>query len=74
MGEMKRRAYILLRRFREMENIWLVFLRARGFGDIGQDKKKRIAAIFTAMREQYHSEGFAANFLKETGRHFMAVK
>ena len=74
LGEMRRRAYILLRRFARLESLWITFLRAKGFGDFPRDKKERDVKIFVALLNQRHDKDFAATFLEETGRHFMAVK
>ena len=70
----KRRAYAFLRRFRESENLWLTFLRSRGFGNIPARKKERAAKIFTALLKIYKEENFLSDFLRETGRHFMCAK
>lgn len=72
--EKKRQAYIFLRRFVRLENLWLVFLRARGFGDFPRDEKERRAKIFTSLQRLYAGKEFAVDFLRETGRHFMAAK
>lgn len=72
--ELKRQAYIYLKRFARLESLWLFFLRGKGFGSLPQDRKERRAKIFVALLEQYGNKAFAANFLAETGRHFMAVK
>ncbi|MDR0303030.1 MAG: hypothetical protein LBI04_12065 [Treponema sp.] len=74
LGEMRRQAYKFLKRFAGLENLWLVFLRARGFGDFPSEGRERRVKIFTALLEQYQGKDFAANFLRETGRHFMAAK
>ena len=74
LGEMRRRAYIFLKRFVRLENLWLVFLRARGFGDFPKNKQERTGKILGALLEQYAGEDFASTFLAETGRHFMAAK
>jgi hypothetical protein len=74
LGEMRRRAYIFLKRFVRLENLWLVFLRARGFGYFPKNKQERTGKIFKALLEQYAGKDFASTFLAETGRHFMATK
>jgi len=72
--ERKRRAYAFLRRFRDSENLWLVYLRARGFGDFLTDKTERTAKIFTALLKLHREENILSGFLRETGRHFMSAK
>lgn len=74
LGEMRRQAYIFLKRFVRLENVWLVFLRARGFRDFPSERRERTVKIFAALRKQYMDTDFGANFLEETGRHFMAAK
>ena len=74
LEERKRRAYALLRRFRDYENLWLVFLRSRGFEDFPPDKAERTAKIFTALLKLHREENVLSVFLRETGRHFMSVK
>ena len=74
LGEMRRQAYILLRRFSQLESVWLVFLRARGFGSFPRGIKERRVKIFTALQAQYTGVGFQASFLEETGQHFMSQK
>jgi hypothetical protein len=73
-SEMKRQAYIFLKRFVSLENLWLVFLRARGFGEFSGNKRERTVKIFTALQKQYADKDFMADFLRETGRCFMASK
>lgn len=74
LGELRRRAYVFLRRFVRSENLWLVFLRAKGFGDFPIDRKERTVRIFTALLN-FHEEGnFMPGFFQETGRHFMSAK
>jgi hypothetical protein len=74
LEERRRRAYALLRRFREAESLWLVFLRAKGFLDFPDDKKERDVKIFSALLEIHRSGELLSGFFKETGRHFMSVK
>ena len=74
LENIKRRAYAFLKRFRESENLWLVVLRARGFGCFPVRKKERTAKIFIALLELYKDKNFLSDFLRETGRHFMSVK
>jgi len=74
MSEMRRRAYIFLKRFVRLESLWLVFLRARGFGDFPAGKRERTIKIFTALLKQYADNNFMANFSEETGRLFMSAK
>jgi len=74
LDDMRRRAYAFLKRFRELENLWLVFLRAKGFGDFPKDKKERMVKIFTALLEYHKTGDLLASFFKETGRHFMSAK
>jgi hypothetical protein len=74
LGEQRRRAYAFLRRFAESENLWLVFLRAKGFWDLPADKQERRVKIFTALLS-FHEEGtLLTGFFAETGRHFMSAK
>ena len=72
--ERQRWAYALLRRFRDSENLWLTFLRAKGFRDFPPDKAERTAKIFTALLKLHRDKNLLSDFLWETGRHFMAVK
>jgi hypothetical protein len=72
--ERKRRAYALLQRFKDLESLWLVFLRARGFRDFPPDKTERTAKIFTALLKIHRDENILSGFLRETGRHFMSAK
>ena len=74
LGELKRRAYAYLKRFAELENLWLSFLRAKGFGDFPTDKTDSIVKIFTALLEHHKNGDLLAGFFKETGRHFMSAK
>jgi hypothetical protein len=74
IGEMRRRAYLLLRRFRRLESLWLVFLRSRGFRDFPEDKKERGIKILTVLVEQHRDKDFAVDFLRETRLHFMSAK
>ena len=74
LEERRRRAYALLRRFRDYENLWLVFLRARGFEAFPPNKVARTAKIFTALLKLHRKENILSGFLRETGRHFMSVK
>jgi hypothetical protein len=71
---MKRQAYIFLKRFVGLESLWLVFLRAKGFGDFSGDKRERMVKIFMALQKQYADKDFMADFLMETGRCFMGSK
>ena len=74
LDELKRRAYMFLRRFAEYENLWLVFLRTRALGEYPSLKKERQVKIFTALLE-YHKNGtLMPDFLRETGQHFMSAK
>ena len=70
----RRRAYALLRRFVRSENLWLVFLRTRGFGAFPEDRKKRAMKIFTALLKIHQDENLMSSFLGATGRHFMSAK
>jgi hypothetical protein len=72
--ERKRRAYAFLRRFKDNESLWLVFLRARGFRDFPPDKTERTVKIFTALLESHREHNISLGFLRETGRHFMSAK
>lgn len=72
--ERQRWAYALLRRFRDSENLWLVFLRSKGFGEFPPDKTERTAKIFTALLKLHREENILPGFFWETGRHFMAAK
>ena len=72
-GDM-RRAYAFLQRFIQSENLWLIFLRARGFGDFPEDRKKRAVKIFTALLKIHQDENLMSSFLGATGRHFMSAK
>ena len=74
LGELRRRAYAYLKRFTTLENLWLVFLRARGFGEFSADSKERKEKIFTALMEFYENGSLLADFFQETRRHFMSVK
>jgi hypothetical protein len=74
LEERRRRAYALFRRFRELESLWLIFLRARGFSDFPEEKQERVAKIFSALLEIHRSENLLSGFFTETGRHFMSVK
>ena len=74
LGELRRRAYAYLRRFADFESLWLVFLRARGFGDFSPDKKERMMKIFTALLDFHQNTNLLAGFFQETGRHFMPAK
>jgi hypothetical protein len=74
LGEWKRRAFLFLRRFARLENLWLTFLRARGFGDFPADKRARLRKIFAALLEFHRNGSLSADFLRETGRRLMSVK
>ena len=74
LGERKRRAYALLQRFTSLENLWLVFLRSKGFGGFPADTKERKRAILTSLLEFHRKEQLLSSFLMETGRHFMSAK
>jgi len=71
-GDMKRQAYAVLRRFVRLESLWMIFLRARGFGDFPGAGKERTMKIFTALLK-FH-KNLISSFFKETGRHFMSLK
>jgi hypothetical protein len=74
LKERIRRAYALWRRFREAENLWLVFLRARGFRDFPADSKERTEKIFTILEKLHKEDNLSSIFFLETGRHFMSAK
>ena len=71
LGEKKRQAYTFLRHFTKSENLWVVFLRAKGLDFLPINKKERRIKIFTALLKIYESKNFMTRFLRETGRHFM---
>ena len=73
-GEQKRRAYAFLRRFADLESLWLVFLRAKGFGEFPTNKKECMIKIFTALLELHEHQNLLSGFFQETGRHFMSAK
>ena len=70
----KRLAYAIRKRFVRLEKLWLVFLRARGFGDFPVTQKERTVKIFTALLKFHENKNLTLRFLEETGRHFMCVK
>jgi len=70
----KRLAYAILKRFVQLEKLWLVFLRAGGFGDFPVTQKERTVKIFTALLKFHENKNLTPRFLEETGRHFMCVK
>lgn len=72
--ERKRRAFFFLRRFVQLENMWLVFLRAKGFEDFPTEKQERQTKIFSALLKVHQDGSLLTGFLKETGRHFLSVK
>jgi hypothetical protein len=74
LGERKRRAYAYLRRFVSRESQWIIFLRAKGFGDISSAGMERRRKIFTELLKIYEGGKLLADFLRETGRHFMCAK
>lgn len=74
LGDLRRHAYVFLRRFVQSENLWLVFLRAKGFGDFPPGKRERITKIFAALLEFHKSGNLLAAFFQETGRHFLSAK
>jgi hypothetical protein len=74
LGEKRRQAYIFLRRFVRLESLWLVYLREKGFGEFPKDRKERAVKIYTALLRQYAHSAFMADFLSETGMHFMSAK
>ena len=71
LGETKRIAYIYLKRFTQLENLWLVFLRVREFGYLPTNKKEKRIKIFSELLRIYESKNFMTCFLQETGRYFM---
>jgi len=74
LEERKRRAYAFLKRFAGIENLCLVYLRARGFGELPEVKLERNVKIFTALLEIHENYCLSMRFFKETGRHFMSAK
>ena len=74
LEERRRRAYTFLRRFIQSENLWLIFLRARGFGSFPTNKRARLAKIFAALLEFHQKGELPASFLRETVRHFLSAK
>jgi len=73
-GDMRRRAYAFLQRFVRSENMWLVFLRSKGFRDFPTDKKNRATKTFSALLKIHQKENLLSGFFRETGRHFMSAK
>lgn len=74
LEDRRRRAYALLRRFRDSESLWLTYLRARGFSDFPADKQERTAKIFSSLLELHRLGNLFSDFFEETRRHFMSVK
>ena len=74
LGNMRRRAYAFLQRFVRSENLWLLFLRTRGFGSFPEDRKKRATKIFTALLKIHRNGNLLSDFLGATGQHFMSAK
>jgi hypothetical protein len=72
LSEMKRQAYVFLKRFTEKENLWIVFLRTRMFGYITSNQKERKIKIFTELLKIHKTKNLILHFFSETGLHFMA--
>jgi hypothetical protein len=72
LGDLKRRAYAFLKRFKECETRFAVFLRAVGFKDFPENPKERSVKIFRALMEL--SNTLSARFFEVTGTHFMRAK
>jgi hypothetical protein len=74
LDERKRNAYALLRRFRERENLWIAYLRAKKLARFPDAKRERETKIFTALLIFHKSGNFLSDFFNETKRHFMSKK
>lgn len=74
LGDRRRYAYVILRRFVGLEKLWLTFLRSKGFGDIPRVRKERGVKIFTSLLKLHETKNITSSFFGETGRHFMCEK
>jgi hypothetical protein len=73
-GDLRRRAYEFLRRFLQSENLFVVFLRAKGVWDFHCDRQKRLKKILKGLLKFYENGSLLSEFLKETGQHFLSAK
>ena len=74
LGELRRRAYICFKRFVQLENLWLVFLRAKEFKEYPAGKKERLTKIFVTLLGIHQNGTLTSDFLRETGLHFLSAK
>lgn len=74
LDKIRRRGFAFLRRFVQLESLWLIFLRASGVGAVPADKRGRLRKILETLLEFHRNRNLLASFLQETGRHFLSVK